>query len=100
MTRTEATGFLRGRAEPILLDNRGRSTPMTITYLPNADANAPHRVGRRAWLDRMFSAVMLAVRKMMSERSQPEWHTLNEHLLRDIGRSGIDATIARDQHLK
>lgn len=72
---------------------------MTITYLPFSGANASRRVGKRAWLDRAFSGVTLAVRTMISDRSQPDWHTLNDHLLRDIGRSGIEAKIIRDQQL-
>jgi hypothetical protein len=73
---------------------------MTITYLPFEGAKASQRVDNRAWLDRTFSGVTFAVRKMTSERSQRDWHTLNEHLLHDIGRSIIDAKIVRDQKIK
>jgi hypothetical protein len=72
---------------------------MTTTYFPLAGAPAQHRAGKRAWLDRTFSAAALAVRTRISGRSRPDWHTLNDHLLRDIGRTGVDATIARDQQL-
>jgi hypothetical protein len=73
---------------------------MTITDIPFVGASASRRVGRRAWLDRMFSGIAAALRRMTSDRSQPDWRTLNDHLLRDIGRSEVEATIVRDHQLK
>src|SRR6478609_7531665 len=67
---------------------------MTATYPAPVQNNRSH-TGLRWALRGMLSIISAAPNRLQVARSHPEWYELNDHLLRDIGKSRAEAQIAR-----
>ena len=71
---------------------------MTATYQAPVQARASQSALWSVFRDRMLSLISaVSVRSQATTQSDMEWHKLNDHLLRDIGKSRGEAEVARDR---